>query len=69
MFALGCGAGDAIPTKGSGAPEGKRNGNYRQGARTKAIVVDVIEEPAPGVMTVTEIEETQISAGRDDREE
>jgi hypothetical protein len=35
----------------------------------ETVVVDVIEEPAPGVMTVTEIEETQISAGRDDRDE
>ena len=30
--------------------------------------VDVIEEPAPGVIAVTEIEETQITAGRDEPE-
>ena len=35
----------------------------------ETVVVDVIEEPAPGVITVTEFEETQIPAGRDDREE
>ncbi len=35
----------------------------------ETVVVDVIEEPAPGVITVTEIEETQIPAGRDEREE
>ena len=39
------------------------------GPEVEAVVVDVIEEPAPGVITVTEIEETQIRAGRDDREE
>ena len=39
----------------------------RPGVET--VVVDVIEEPAPGVITVTEIEETQIPAGRDEREE
>jgi hypothetical protein len=33
------------------------------------VVVDVIEQPAPGVITVTEIEETLISAGREEREE
>ena len=37
----------------------------RPGVET--VVVDVIEEP--GVITVTEIEETQIPAGRDEREE
>jgi hypothetical protein len=35
----------------------------------ETVVVDVIEEPAPGVITVTEIEETQIPAGRDEPEE
>jgi len=39
----------------------------RPGVET--VVVDVIEEPAPGVITVTEIEETQIPAGRDEQEE
>ena len=34
----------------------------------ETVVVDVIEEPAPGVITVTEIEETQIPAGRDEPE-
>jgi hypothetical protein len=31
--------------------------------------VDVIEEPASGVIAVAEIEETQIPAGRDEKEE
>jgi hypothetical protein len=35
----------------------------------ETVVVDVIEEPAPGVITVTEIEEMQIPAGRDEPEE
>jgi hypothetical protein len=35
------------------------------GPGVETVVVDVIEEPAPGVITVTEIEETQIPAGRD----
>ena len=35
----------------------------------ETVVVDVIEEPLPGVKTVTEFEETQIPAGRDEREE
>jgi hypothetical protein len=35
----------------------------------ETVVVDVIEEPAPGVITVTEIEETHIPAGRDQSEE
>ena len=35
----------------------------------ETVVVDVIEEPAPGVITVTEFEETRIPAGRDEREE
>jgi hypothetical protein len=39
------------------------------GPGVETVVVDVIEEPAPGVITVTEIEETQIAAGRDEREE
>ena len=39
------------------------------GPEVETVVVDVIEEPAPGVITVTEIEETQIPAGRDEREE
>jgi len=39
------------------------------GPEVETVVVDVIEEPAPSVITVTEIEETQIRAGRDDREE
>jgi hypothetical protein len=39
----------------------------RPGVET--VVVDVIGEPAPGVITVTEIEETQIPAGRDESEE
>jgi hypothetical protein len=39
------------------------------GPGVETVVVDVIVEPAPGVITVTEIEETQIPAGRDEREE
>jgi len=39
------------------------------GPGVETVVVDVIEEPAPGVITVTETEETQIAAGRDEREE
>jgi hypothetical protein len=39
------------------------------GPEVETVVVDVVEEPAPGVITVTEIEETQIHAGRDEREE
>ncbi len=39
------------------------------GPGVETVVVDVIEEPAPGVITVTEIEETQIPAGRDEPEE
>src|SRR5215470_11937477 len=35
----------------------------------ETVVVDVIEEPLPGVKTVTEFEETQIPAGRHEREE
>ena len=39
------------------------------GPAVETVVVDVIEEPFPGVITVTEFEETQIPAGRDEREE
>ena len=39
------------------------------GPGVETVVVDVIEEPAPGAITVTEIEETQIPAGRDEPEE
>jgi hypothetical protein len=39
------------------------------GPGVETVVVDVIEEPAPGVITVTEFEGTQIPAGRDEREE
>jgi hypothetical protein len=36
----------------------------------ETVVVDVIEQPAPGIITVTEFEKTtQIPAGRDEREE
>jgi hypothetical protein len=34
----------------------------------ETVVVDIIEEPVPGVITVTEFEETQIPA-RDEPEE
>jgi hypothetical protein len=47
----------------------KQQGMKPPEPEVETVVVDVIEEPAPGVITVTEIEETQISAGRDDREE
>jgi hypothetical protein len=39
------------------------------GPGVETVAVDVIEEPAPGVITVTEIEETQIPAGRNEPEE
>jgi len=39
------------------------------GPGVETVVVDVIEEPAPGVITVAEIEETQIAAGRNEPEE
>jgi len=39
------------------------------GPAVETVVVDLIEEPASGVITVTEFEETQIPAGRDEREE
>jgi hypothetical protein len=39
------------------------------GPEIETVVVDVIEEPAPGVIRVTEIEETQIPPGRDEQEE
>jgi hypothetical protein len=39
------------------------------GPGVETVVVDVIEEPAPGVITVTEIEKTQIAAGRNEPEE
>ena len=39
------------------------------GPEVETVVVDVIAEPAPGVITVTEIGETQVPAGRDEREE
>jgi hypothetical protein len=35
----------------------------------ETVVVDVIEEPAPGVITVTEFEETEIRRGIPDRDE
>ena len=38
------------------------------GPEIETVVVDVIEEPAPGVITITEIEETQIAAGRNEPE-
>lgn len=39
------------------------------GPGVETVVVDVIEEPPPGVITITEIEETQIAAGRNEPEE
>jgi hypothetical protein len=39
------------------------------GPEVETVVVDVIEEPAPGVITVTEFEETQIPVERDERDE
>ena len=47
----------------------KEQGMKPPGPEVETVIVDVIEEPAPGVITVTEIEETQIPAGRDEREE
>jgi len=39
------------------------------GPEVETVVVDVIEEPAPGVITVTEFEETQMPVERDERDE
>ncbi len=47
----------------------REQGMKAPGPEVETVVVDVIEEPAPGVITVTEIEETQIPAGRDEPEE
>ena len=47
----------------------KEQGMKPPGPEVETVVVDVIEEPAPSVITVTEIEETQIPAGHDEREE
>jgi hypothetical protein len=47
----------------------KEQGMKPPGPAVETVVVDVLEEPAPGVITVTEFEETQIPAGRDEREE
>jgi len=48
----------------------REQGMKAPGPEVETVVVDVIEEPAPGVITVTEIEETtHIPAGRDEREE
>ena len=41
----------------------KEQGMKPPGPDLETVVVDVIEEPAPGVITVTGIEETQILAG------
>src|SRR6266581_2703831 len=47
----------------------KEQGMKPPGPGVETVVVDVIDEPAPGVITVTEIEETQIPVGRDEPEE
>jgi hypothetical protein len=47
----------------------KEQGMKPPGPEVETVVVDVIEEPAPGVITVTEFEETPVPAGRDEREE
>jgi hypothetical protein len=39
------------------------------GPGVETAVVDVIEEPSPGVITVTEFEETRIPVERDERDE
>jgi hypothetical protein len=39
------------------------------GPAVETVVVDMIEQPALGVITVTEFEETQIPAGREERDE
>jgi hypothetical protein len=56
-------------------PEPKSNGRERRKNRgilaVETVVVDVIEEPVPGVITVTEFEETQVREriqGRDESE-
>lgn len=47
----------------------KERGLKPPGPAVETVVVDVIEEPVPGVITVTEFQETQIAAGRDEQEE
>jgi len=47
----------------------REQGMKAPGPEVETVVVDVIEEAAPGVITGTEIEETQIPAGRDEPEE
>ena len=61
----------AKPQRAAGkkAVRKKEQGMKPPGPEVETVVVDVIEEPAPGVITVTEIEETRIPAGRDEREE
>ena len=56
----------------AGAKKAMRKKEQRMkppGPAVETVVVDVIEEPAPGVITVTEFEETHISAEPDEREE
>jgi hypothetical protein len=59
-------------TKRAAVKKARRKNVQRTKQPTPAVettVVDVIEEPAPGVITVTEFEETRIPARRDEREE
>jgi hypothetical protein len=43
-----------------GAPRKKQQRMRSLGREVETVVVDVIEEPAPGVITVTEFEEMQV---------
>jgi hypothetical protein len=59
-------------TKRAALKKARRKKVQRTKQPTPAVettIVDVIEEPAPGVITVTELEETRIPARRDEREE
>jgi hypothetical protein len=59
-------------TKRAGVKKARRKNVQRTKQPTPTVettVVDVIEEPAPGVITVTEFEETRIPARREEREE
>jgi hypothetical protein len=59
-------------TKRAAVKKARRKNVQRTKRPTPAVettVVEVIEEPAPGVITVTEFEETRTPARRDEREE
>ena len=59
--------------KRAGSKKGARKKEQRMKLPTPAVetvLVDVVEEPGPGVITVTEFEETQVTRpGSDERED